>query len=691
MSADSNFFQLFSIKLIKGEPDNVLTNVTDLVITESTAMRYFGSDDPIGKTMKFFNQDFTVKGISEDVPDNSHLKFDFLIKWDDNFFGGQESNFVSFSAHIYVELNPGADPDALESKFPKMVDTYAAAQIERELGKSWEDYKKEGNGYTYTLQPLRSIHLDPTNIEAKMRPGGNINYVYFLICIASLILLIACINFMNQATARSAERAREVGVRKTMGSMKAQLVLQFLVESIVLSLFSTMVAIGLAQLSLPAFNELAGKQLAFAFTPSFVLGIVGTALVVGFLAGSYPAFALSSFNPVVVMKGNFTGSSRGAWLRNGLVVFQFFISIILIVGTLIVGNQMRYMQNKSLGYNKDQLIVVDRVFALQDRAQTFIDEIKRIPGVSGAASAFSLLGRQGDFFGAQFLPEGSDEILTTKSMAVDDDFAEMIGFEIVAGRAFSKETSDSLSIMLNETAVRTLDIADPVGKKLRQIQRTANGSVEVTFEIVGVIRDFNFQSLRDPVTPLTIQSNETFGGGAGYAFARVNGESMTSCVEGIEAAWKELLPDQPFKYSFMDQELADLYEAEKKAGQVFGVFSALAIVIACVGLFGLAAYTANLRTKEIGIRKVLGASVFSVFLLLSRDFTKLIVVAFVLSIPISWYIMNQWLEGFAYRINVGISAFAIAGIAVILIAWITVSYQSIRAAIVNPVNSLRSE
>jgi putative ABC transport system permease protein len=691
MSADSNFFQLFSIKLIKGEPDNVLTNVTDLVITESTAMRYFGSDDPIGKTMKFFNQDFTVKGISEDVPDNSHLKFDFLIKWDDNFFGGQESNFVSFSAHIYVELNPGADPDALESKFPKMVDTYAAAQIERELGKSWEDYKKEGNGYTYTLQPLRSIHLDPTNIEAKMRPGGNINYVYFLICIASLILLIACINFMNLATARSAERAREVGVRKTMGSMKAQLVLQFLVESIVLSLFSTMVAIGLAQLSLPAFNELAGKQLAFAFTPSFVLGIVGTALVVGFLAGSYPAFALSSFNPVVVMKGNFTGSSRGAWLRNGLVVFQFFISIILIVGTLIVGNQMRYMQNKSLGYNKDQLIVVDRVFALQDRAQTFIDEIKRIPGVSGAASAFSLLGRQGDFFGAQFLPEGSDEILTTKSMAVDDDFAEMIGFEIVAGRAFSKETSDSLSIMLNETAVRTLDIADPVGKKLRQIQRTANGSVEVTFEIVGVIRDFNFQSLRDPVTPLTIQSNETFGGGAGYAFARVNGESMTSCVEGIEAAWKELLPDQPFKYSFMDQELADLYEAEKKAGQVFGVFSALAIVIACVGLFGLAAYTANLRTKEIGIRKVLGASVFSVFLLLSRDFTKLIVVAFVLSIPISWYIMNQWLEGFAYRINVGISAFAIAGIAVILIAWITVSYQSIRAAIVNPVNSLRSE
>jgi putative ABC transport system permease protein len=691
MSADSNFFQLFSIKLIKGEPDNVLTNVTDLVITESTAMRYFGSDDPIGKTMKFFNQDFTVKGISEDVPDNSHLKFDFLIKWDDNFFGGQESNFVSFSAHIYVELNPGADPDALESKFPKMVDTYAAAQIERELGKSWEDYKKEGNGYTYTLQPLRSIHLDPTNIEAKMRPGGNINYVYFLICIASLILLIACINFMNLATARSAERAREVGVRKTMGSMKAQLVLQFLVESIVLSLFSTMVAIGLAQLSLPAFNELAGKQLAFAFTPSFVLGIVGTALVVGFLAGSYPAFALSSFNPVVVMKGNFTGSSRGAWLRNGLVVFQFFISIILIVGTLIVGNQMRYMQNKSLGYNKDQLIVVDRVFALQDRAQTFIDEIKRIPGVSGAASAFSLLGRQGDFFGAQFLPEGSDEILTTKSMAVDDDFAEMIGFEIVAGRAFSKETSDSLSIMLNETAVRTLDIADPVGKKLRQIQRTANGSVEVTFEIVGVIRDFNFQSLRDPVTPLTIQSNDTFGGGAGYAFARVNGESMTSCVEGIEAAWKELLPDQPFKYSFMDQELADLYEAEKKAGQVFGVFSALAIVIACVGLFGLAAYTANLRTKEIGIRKVLGASVFSVFLLLSRDFTKLIVVAFVLSIPISWYIMNQWLEGFAYRINVGISAFAIAGIAVILIAWITVSYQSIRAAIVNPVNSLRSE
>jgi putative ABC transport system permease protein len=276
-------------------------------------------------------------------------------------------------------------------------------------------------------------------------------------------------------------------------------------------------------------------------------------------------------------------------------------------------------------------------------------------------------------------------------MAIDDEFVQTIGFEVIEGRAFSRETSDSLSIMLNETAVRTLGIEDPVGKKLRQIQRTPDGSVEVIFQIIGVIRDFNFQSLRDPITPLTIQSNETFGGGSRYAFVRVNSASMISCVEKIEAFWKEMVPDQPFRYSFMDQELADLYEAEKKAGQVFGIFSALAIVIACVGLFGLAAYTASLRTKEIGIRKVLGASVFSVILLLSRDFTRLIVVAFVLSVPISWYIMDQWLEGFAYRIDVGMGAFVIAGIAAILISWITVSYQSIRAAFVNPVNSLRSE
>ncbi|MFZ6009624.1 MAG: ABC transporter permease, partial [Bacteroidota bacterium] len=425
MVADSNFFKMFGIKVLKGDPNKALVKNNDLVVTESTANRYFGAGDAIGKTLRFFNQDFVVTAICEDVPTNSHLKFDFLGKWNREFFG-RDNNFISFDAHIYLELKPGADPLALEAKFPKMVDTYASSQIEQDLGKSWEDYKKEGNGYRYFLQPITGIHLDPTNIEAKMQPGGNINYVYFLISIAVLILVIACINFMNLATARSAERAREVGVRKTMGSLKSQLVSQFLVESILLSLFATLCAIGMIYVVLPYFNNLANKSLEFTFTGSLSLTLLAVSIGVGFLAGSYPAFVLSAFNPVLVMKGKFTGSSKGTWLRNGLVVFQFFISIVLIVGTMVVAEQMRYMQQKSLGYNTEQILVVERAFALQDKARTFVDELKRMPDVENAAGSFSMLGRQGDFFGSQFIPEGSSEILTTKTMGIADDFAETI-------------------------------------------------------------------------------------------------------------------------------------------------------------------------------------------------------------------------------------------------------------------------
>lgn len=692
MAADSNFFDLFSIKLVKGESKSVLSKVNDIVVTRQTAERYFGNDEPLGKILKMFGQDFVVTGVCENVPENSHFKFDFLTKWSDQFFGGGVgSNFITFSAHVYLELKPGTDPKGLEAKFPGMVDNYAAAQIERDLGKSWEEYKKEGNGYRYFLQPLTSIHLDPTNIESKMRPGGNVNYVYFLMCIALLILVIACINFMNLATARSAERAREVGVRKTMGSMKGQLVSQFLVESIVLSLFATFLALGLAQVALPYFNNISEKQLAFSFTPVFFGVLLTISVLVGFFAGSYPAFALSSINPVIVMKGNLTSNSKGSWLRNGLVVFQFFVSIVLIVGTLIVMEQMRFMQRKSLGYDKDQVLVVERVFTLNDKVQTFIEELKRIPGVEHAAGSFSLLGRPGDFFGSQFIPEGSSEILTTKSMGIDDEFAKAIGFEFIAGHGYSKETNDSLSIILNEAAVKTLELTDPIGKKLTQIQRTPNGNTEVPFTIIGIIKDFNFQSLRDPITPLTIQSVESFGGGAAYAIARIKGGDMIKTVGDIEAKWKEMAPDQPFKFVFLDENLNAQYNSEKQAGKVFAIFSGLAIIIACVGLFGLAAYTANLRTKEIGVRKVLGASIGSVVFLLSKDFTKLIFVAFVLSVPFAWYLMDRWLEGFAYHIDIGIGVFLLAGLTALVISWITVSYQSIKAAIVNPIKSLKSE
>jgi putative ABC transport system permease protein len=694
MAADSNFFEVFSIGLLKGDSKKVLLKQSDIVISESAAKRYFENSDPIGKTLRIFNQDFTVTGISQNIPDNSHFKFDFLMKWDENFFaGGRQVNFTSFSAHVYLQLRPGTDPFSLETKFPKMVDTYAAAQIERDLGKSWADYKKEGNGYRYFLQPLTSIHLDPTNIEAKMKLGGNRNYVYFLIAIAVLIIVIACINFMNLATARSAERAREVGVRKTMGSLKSQLVSQFLTESILLSLFSTSIAIGIIYAALPYFNSLAGKNLVFSLSIGVAFILTAIAILVGFLAGSYPAFVLSAFNPVSVMKGAFSSGPKGSWLRNGLVVFQFFISIILIVGTIVVSKQMIYMQNKSLGYDKELTLVVERALGLGqgDRYKTFVNEVAKLSQVEKVGSGFSMLGRAIDFFGAQWQAEGSSEILTTKSMVIDDDFASTVGFEFAAGRGYSKETNDSLSVILNESAVKVMGIDDPVGKKLSQVLRRPGQNVVVQFTIIGVIKDFNFQSLRDVITPLTIQSNESFGGAANYVYVKLKEGEAETAINLIERKWREFVPGQPFKYEFLDDNLNAQYESEKRAGEIFGVFSVLAIFIACVGLFGLAAYTASLRTKEIGVRKVLGASVAGVVFLLSKDFTKLILIAFVFAVPLGWYVMEKWLQTFAYRIEIGAGVFLFAGVLALLVAWTTVSYQSIKAAIVNPVKSLRSE
>jgi putative ABC transport system permease protein len=362
------------------------------------------------------------------------------------------------------------------------------------------------------------------------------------------------------------------------------------------------------------------------------------------------------------------------------------------VGTMVVTEQMQFMQNKALGYDKEQILVVERINTLNTKIQTFVNELKQIPNVENAAGAFAMFGRQNDFFGAQFTPEGSNEILTTKSMAIDDDFAKTVGFEFIDGTGYSRETNDSLSILLNESAVKLLNIKEPVGKKLSQIQRRPDGTTGmITYSIIGVIKDFNFQSLRDPITPLTIQSAESFGGGAAYAYARIKGKNISTVLKQVEAHWKELAPDQPFKYIFLDENLNAQYQAEQRAGQVFGIFSAIAIIIACVGLFGLAAYTASSRTKEIGVRKVLGATVVSVVFLLSKDFTKLIMIAFVLAAPLAWYVMNTWLESFAYRIELGVGVFILAGVVALIISWVTVSYQSIKAAIVNPIKSLRSE
>ena len=692
LAVDSNFLKMFSFKLLKGNPDKVLRQANEMVITQEMARRYFGEVDPIGKIITAGQQEFKISGVIEDVPQNSHLKFSSLLSVITFPFTARE-NFISFSSYTYFRLKPGSDPAAMEAKIPKVVDTYAAAQIEKNLGKSWADYSKEGNGYRYFLQPLASIHLDPVNLEAKMKPGGNRTSVYIMISVAILILLIACINFMNLATARSSERAREVGVRKVMGSFRQQLVAQFLTESFVLSATGVALAVALIYLLLPIFNNLIDKQLTIPVTPTTIIALVLLAGFVGLLAGSYPSLVLSSFNPVVVLKGKFTGSQKGKWIRNGLVIFQFWISIILMIGTLVIQQQMKFMSEKSLGFDSDQVLVVERGFGLEaPMVKTMIEEIKRMPEVVSVAGSFAIPGRESDYFGIQFQPEGSSEILTTKSMVIADGLAEVLGFELVEGRWFSEEMNDSLNVILNEAAVKVMSLENPIGRKLIDIQERPEGNIAVPFTVVGVVKDFNFISLRDKVTPLAIQSNEAFGQGAQYFVTRVKAGQIPDAIQSIEAKWKELVPAEPFKFSFLDENLDAQYKSERQSGKLFAVFSGLAIFVSCIGLFALSAYITSLRTKEIGVRKVLGSSVAGVVILLSKDFTKMILIAFILAVPVAWYVMEHWwLQNFAYRINISLWIILVSGLSALMIAWTTVSYQSIKAAIQNPVGSLRSE
>ncbi len=693
LAADSSFLRIFDFELIKGSREKILSQANEIVVTEEFSERYFKAEDPIGKTVRAGELEFTVSGVMEDVPENSHFKFSALLSAYTFPFFSRE-NFTGFSSFTYFKLKDGVDPDALEAKIPSLVDTYAAAQIERELQQSWEEYSNAGNGYRYYLQPLSKIHLDPQYLEVQMKAGGNIVSVYILIFVGFLILGIACINFMNLSTARSAERAKEVGVRKVMGSLRHQLMGQFLTEALVISAVGVLIALIIASISIPFFNDLTERSLSLPFNLSWVLGLLALIVFVGLLAGIYPAFMLSSFNPVQVMKGKFTGSQKGKWIRNGLVVFQFWISIVLIIGTLVIRKQMDFMQNKSLGFDKEQILVVERGFSLEEQSlETFLGEVRRLPEVQQAAATFAIPGKENSFFGIQFQPVGSAEILTTKSMVVFDLMPETLGLELVDGKWFSEDTNDSLYVVLNETAVKVLGIDDPIGSRLINNQETPDGNIQIFYTIIGIVKDFNFISLRDEITPLVMQSNEAFGNGVGqFVVAKIKPDQVASAINSIAAKWKEVAPEQAFKFSFLNENLDTQYRAEQQTGMMFSIFSMLAIFVSCIGLFALSAYITSLRTKEIGVRKVLGASVTGVVLMLSKDFTKMILLAFILAAPVAWYMMEKWwLENFAYSIDVTLGIVAASGLFVLIIAWLTVSYQSLKAAVANPINSLKTE
>lgn len=685
---EQNFFDMFSISLIKGTPENIFATPNSMVLTQDTALKYFGDEDPIGKFITTPQGPALVSGVCENIPENSHMAFDFLVSL--NITGIQNRpNYVGFSSHTYVMLKEGVPSDGVEAKMPGLVERYAAGQIQAQTGLSFKEYVAAGNGYNYFFQPIRDIHLH-SNLEGEIRANGNITYVYILVAIAAFLIIIACVNFMNLATARSASRAREVGIRKIVGSTKGLLVRQFLFESLVTSLISVLVAATWVQLLLPVFNRLTQKQLEVHYLrdPFNVVFLLVIGLFVGALAGLYPAFVLSSFKPIAVLKGRFTTSRSGTRMRNALVVLQFAISIICIAMTILVYRQMDFMQKKDLGFDKENMVVVERAFGLQNQAEAFMQELRNLPGVINAAGSNTIISG-GNYFGIMFQAGGDPEPKTTRGMNIDEDFIDTMGLKIVQGRGFSRQFNETRNVIINESTIQEFGWNEPVGMKIQYLGGEGEPTGEYT--IVGVVEDFHYNSLHSPINSFVLLGVPADQRIFVNLQIKIKPENIAETIGAIEGKWKEFNPQEPMSYYFLDTKLEEMYGNEKTSGQIFSLFSLLAIVIACIGLFGLSAYMAELRTKEIGIRKVLGSTSSKIVVLLSKDFAKLVALAFVIAIPVSYFAMTRWLQNFAFRSPVHVWIFLLAGMTAVIIAQLTISFQALKAATTDPARALRFE
>lgn len=686
--ADSNFFEFFDFPLIEGDKSAVLKTPNGFVLTQSTARRYFGDSAAVGKIITVPNGEFMVTGVCGDVPGNSHFRFDFVGNLAATGLT-RIPDYLAFSVKTYLKLKEGTDPEALESKFPGLVERYAAGQIESRMGVTFKDYTAAGNGYNYFLQPLKDIHLH-SNLRNEIKPNGNIIYVYIFIVVAAFLLIIACINFMNLSTARSTDRALEVGMRKILGAQKKQLVWQFLNESLATVALGLIFALVLTELMLPAFNNLAGKSLKIEYFGNwFTLPILlGLGLFVGFIAGSYPSFFLSSMQPLHFMKGRFISTKAGSFLRNALVVFQFSISIILIAVTLLVRQQMDFFMNKDLGFRKENILVLERAFSLRENLDAFRQELLTYPDIESVASSNTPVSG-GYYFGNFFQTSNmSSEVLTTDAMVIDENFIKTQGLTLVDGRSFSEEFNDSLSLIINESTITEFGLENPVGSTMH-LNLDQGSTAQMT--IVGVVKDFHNNSLHQNIKAFVLFSDTGPYNGRGILNIKVKPENISKTIAYIEQKWQEFLPEQPISYSFLDNNLETMYTNEKTSGQIFGVFSLLAIVIATVGLFGLAAFVAQKRTKEIGIRKVMGSTVFRIITRLSGSFTKLIGIAFIIATPLAFFAMKKWLQNFAYQTPVGAWIFILAGLIALIIALMTISFHILKVANSNPADSLRYE
>ncbi len=688
--ADPSIFSVFTLPFIDGDPKTALVEPRSVVIDETTAKKYFGTtQNLVNKTLTVDDTViYKITGVIRNVPAQSHFNFN-LFASSSTLDLKKENSWIRSNFNVYVLLKPGADPQKLQAKFPSLIVKNAAPELKSVLNLSFEDFEKSGNYFRLSLQPLTDIHLK-SDRNAELGPNGNIQYVYIFSAIGLFILLIACVNFMNLSTARSSNRAREVGIRKVLGSNRLNLVIQFLAESFLVTLVATLIALFMAFALLPLFNQLAGKQLVITWHLIYgaLPAILFIVVIIGLLAGAYPAFFLSGFQPIAVLKGKLSTGFKSGWLRGGLVVFQFFISILLIIGTLVIYKQLKYMQNKDLGYNRSQVLILQNVNELGEGIKSFKGEVKNIPGVIDASLTGFLPtgGLRGSttLFNSPTIDQKNATLL--QFWHIDESYVNTLGMKLVAGRNLSGTIqTDSSGILINETAAKLMGFADPVN----QFVYTLPGKQKQAdrLHIVGVIKDFNFSSLRENILPVAMRLAENDGA----LSIRMQTTDVPALMSQIQNKWKSFSPKQQMSFSFMDDDFDAIYRSEQRMGKLFISFSTLAILIACLGLFGLAAYAAEQRIKEIGIRKVLGASVSGIVSMLSMDFIKLVFVSILIASPIAWYFSNQWLQRYAYRIEVQWWIFAAAGAIALFIAFATISSQSIKAATSNPVDSLKNE
>lgn len=672
---DEFFSDIFSLNFIAGDPKTALAAPDAVVLTASTADRYFGEEDPIGKTLSQSGDKlWRVTAVVEDFPRQSHMQFDFLAPLQSlPHIERRKNDWGSAAVYNYFLLKPGSSAEELQAKFQAYADENIAGEAFR-----------QGNNYTsFPFQSLKEIHLR-SNLEYELGNNGNITYVYIFGLVAAMILLLACINFINLATARSITRAREVGVRKVLGSRRSQIRGQFFSETLIQVLLAVVVAVLLVEISLPYFNDFTDKELAVNLSGSIYFWVLLLTLILltTLLAGSLPAFFLAAFRPAKVLKGQVLKTGKRHWLREGLVVFQFTLSICLIVGTLVVKGQLHFLQNQRLGFDKERVLVINRAGALGDQYASFLEGLQAIPGVEKASAAQTLPGKEYD--STIFVPEQPANYRETSLSysAVDPNFVDVLGLQISAGRNFSKEMStDSVAFLLNESAAERLGWDNPVGKKISYGGQRSG-------PVIGVVEDFHFRSLHHEVEPVVLMLS---GYKLPHIAIKLQTDALAQSVNEVKTAWQKFSKAAPFEYFFLDEAFQKLYAGEQRMARLFTVFAMLAILIAGLGLFGLASFLTVQRSKEIGIRKILGASVESVVGLLSKDFLKLIAIAVVVATPLAWWAMNQWLEGFAYRISPQWDHFALAGLLALVVGLLSVSLQSIRAATANPADTINYE